>query len=227
METRPTSAWSRGRMAACIDHTLLKPAATDEQIVRLCREALAARFAAVCVNPCHIRLVASQLAGSTVRACSVIGFPLGAAAGRIKAAEAELAVAEGAGEVDMVINIGAMKSGRPADVEDDIRRVVEAAGGAPVKVIIETCFLTDAEKEAACRLAANAGARFVKTSTGFGTGGATVADVRLMRAAVGPALGVKASGGIRTLADALAMLEAGANRIGTSSGMEILAHLPA
>jgi len=222
-----TPAWSRGRMAACIDHTLLKPAATDEQIVRLCREALESQFASVCVNPCHIRLAASQVAHSPVKACSVIGFPLGANTARIKAAEAERAVSEGAGEVDMVIQVGALKSGRFFDVEEDIRGVVAAAGGVPVKVIIETCFLTEAEKVTACRLALNAGAHFVKTSTGFGSGGATVADVRLMRAAVGPALGVKAAGGIRTLAEALAMLEAGANRIGTSAGMEILSQMPA
>lgn len=220
-----TSAWSRSRMAACIDHTLLKPVATDEQIVQLCREALASNFAAVCVNPCHLRLVAAQLAHSPVKACSVIGFPLGASTTRIKAAEAELAVAEGASEVDMVISVGALKSGRLADVEDDIRQVAAAAGEALVKVIIETCFLTDTEKVAACRLAMNAGAAFVKTSTGFGSGGATVADVRLMRSTVGSALGVKASGGVRTLADALAMLEAGATRIGTSSGMEILSQI--
>lgn len=226
METNMTPAWSRSRMAACIDHTLLKPVATDEQIVQLCREALESKFASVCVNPCHIRLAVSQLAHSSVKACSVIGFPLGASTSRIKAAEAELAVAEGAGEVDMVISIGALRSGRFFDVEADIRQVVTAAGGVPVKVIIETCFLADAEKVTACKLAVNAGAKFVKTSTGFGSGGATVADVRLMRSTVGPVLGVKASGGIRTLADALAMLEAGANRIGTSSGNEILSQLP-
>ena len=214
-------------MAACIDHTLLKPVATDEQIVQLCREALASNFASVCVNPCHIRLAAAHLARSPIKACSVIGFPLGASTTRIKAAEAEQAVADGAAEVDMVISIGALKSGRLADVEDDIRQVAAVAGGALVKVIIETCFLTATEKVTACRLAMNAGADFVKTSTGFGSGGATVADVRLMRSTVGSALGVKASGGVRTLADALAMLEAGANRIGTSSGMEILSQMPA
>jgi deoxyribose-phosphate aldolase len=227
METDMTSPWNRSRMADCIDHTLLKPFATDEQIVQLCREALASNFAAVCVNPCHIRLAAAHLAHSPVKACCVVGFPLGANTTRIKAAEADRAVAEGAAEVDMVISIGALKSGRLVDAEDDIRLVVEAAGGALVKVIIEACFLTDAEKVAACRLAMNAGADFVKTSTGFGSGGATVADVRLMRSTVGSGLGVKASGGIRTLADALAMLEAGASRIGTSSGMEILSQMPA
>jgi len=220
-----TPPLSRRRMAACIDHTLLKPVATDEQIVQLCREALSSNFASVCVNPCHIRLAAAQLTHSPVKACSVIGFPLGANTTRIKAAEAEQAVAEGAAEVDMVIAVGALKSGRLADVENDIRQVAAAAGGALVKVIIETCYLRDTEKVTACRLAMNAGADFVKTSTGFGSGGATVADVRLMRSTVGSALGVKASGGVRTLADALAMLEAGANRIGTSSGMEILSQI--
>jgi deoxyribose-phosphate aldolase len=222
-----TSHWNRSRMAACIDHTLLKPTATDEQIVQLCRQALESKFASVCVNPCHIRLAVSQLSQSTVKACSVIGFPLGANTPLIKAAEAEQAVAEGAAEVDMVIQVGALKSGRFDNVEQDICGVVKAAAGALVKVIIEACFLTDAEKVTACRLAMNAGAHFVKTSTGFGSGGATAADVRLMRSTVGSALGVKASGGIRTLADALGMLEAGANRIGTSSGMEILSQMPA
>lgn len=221
-----TTHWNRSRLAACIDHTLLKPTAADEQIGQLCREALASQFASVCVNPCHIRFVAAALAHSTVKACSVIGFPLGANSSRIKAAEAGQAVAEGAGEIDMVVNIGWVKSGRWVDVEEDMREVVQAAGGALVKVIIETCFLTDEEKVAACTLAMSAGAHFVKTSTGFGSGGATAADVRLMRATVGPGLGVKASGGIRTLEDALAMLEAGANRLGTSSGMEILSQMP-
>jgi deoxyribose-phosphate aldolase len=224
-ENDMTTTWTRGRLAACIDHTLLKPTATQEQIRSLCREARSAGFAAVCVNPCYIPLVAAELSGSPVNACAVIGFPLGANDGRIKAAEAELAVAQGAAEVDMVIQIGALKAGRLAEVEQDIRGVVQAAGAALVKVIIETCFLTDAEKATACRLAASAGARFVKTSTGFGSGGATAADVRLMRATVGAALGVKASGGIRSLADILAMLEAGASRIGTSAGMEIVAQV--
>jgi deoxyribose-phosphate aldolase len=221
-----TPLWNRSRMAACIDHTLLKPTATDEQIVQLCREALESKFASVCVNPCHIRLAASQLSHSTVKACSVIGFPLGANTPLIKAAEAGQAVAEGAAEVDMVIQVGALKSGRFENVEQDICGVVKAAAGALVKVIIETCFLTDEEKVTACRLAMSAGAHFVKTSTGFGSSGATAADVRRMRVTVGAALGVKASGGIRTLADAHAMLEAGANRIGTSSGMEILSQIP-
>ena len=218
-------AWTRSRLAACIDHTLLKPNATDDQIRSLCREARECRFAAACVNPAAVPLATECLAGSAVKPCAVIGFPLGANATRIKAAEAALAVEQGAAEVDMVISVGTLKSGRGTDVESDIRAVVAAAGGALVKVILETCFLSDEEKRTACRLAVNAGAHFVKTSTGFGSGGATVEDVRLMRAAVGPTLGVKASGGIRTLADALAMLDAGATRIGTSSGPAILAGL--
>jgi len=220
------TAWTRGRLAACIDHTLLKPTATDDQIRALCAEAAAAGFASACVNPCHVPLAAACLAGSPVRACAVVGFPLGASASRIKAAEAALAVAQGAAEVDMVLNVGFLKSGRAADVESDIRAVVAAAAGAVVKVILETCFLSDAEKRTACGLAVAAGAHFVKTSTGFGSGGATAADVRLLREAVGPDIGVKASGGIRTLADALAMLDAGASRIGTSAGVEIIAGLP-
>ena len=216
------TAWTRSRLAACIDHTLLKPDATDDQIRALCAEAATAGFASACVNPCHVPLVAACLAGSPVKTCAVVGFPLGASASRTKAAEAALAVEQGAAEVDMVLNVGWLKSGRSADVAADIRAVVRASAGALVKVILECCFLTDEEKRDACRLAVAAGAHFVKTSTGFGSGGATAADVRLMREAVGPEIGVKASGGIRTLADALAMLEAGASRIGASSGLQIL-----
>jgi deoxyribose-phosphate aldolase len=214
--------WTRSRLAACIDHTLLKPDATDDQVRALCAEAAAAGFAAACVNPCHVPLAAGCLAGSPVKVCAVVGFPLGASASRVKAAEAALAVEQGAGEVDMVLNVGWLKSGRAADAAADIRAVVRASAWATVKVILECCFLTDAEKREACRLAVAAGAHFVKTSTGFGSGGATAADVRLLREAVGPEIGVKASGGIRTLADALAMLEAGASRIGASSGLQIL-----
>lgn len=215
-------AWTRSRLAACIDHTLLKPEATDDQIRALCAEAAAAGFASACVNPCHVPLASGCLAGSPVKVCAVVGFPLGASASRIKAAEAALAVEQGAAEVDMVLNVGWLKSGRSAEVAADIRAVVRASAGATVKVILECCFLTDAEKREACRLAVAAGAHFVKTSTGFGSGGATAADVRLLREAVGPEIGVKASGGIRTLADAMAMLEGGASRIGASSGLQIL-----
>jgi deoxyribose-phosphate aldolase len=215
--------WTPRHLAATIDHTLLKPDATEAQVMALCREAKKFAFAAVCVNPCHIPLVAQTLQEVPgVRACSVIGFPLGANRSPIKAAEAKQAVADGAQEIDMVMAVGALKEGRLDAVEDDIREVVAAAGKALVKVIIETCCLTDAEKITACQSAVRAGAQFVKTSTGFGGAGATVADVRLMRSVVGAAIGVKASGGIRSLEQAMAMLEAGATRIGTSSGVAIV-----
>ena len=215
--------WTPRHLAATIDHTLLKPEATEAQVMALCREAEEFGFAAVCVNPCHIPLVAKTLREAPgVRACSVIGFPLGANRSPIKAAETRQAVADGAREIDMVMAVGALKEGRLDAVEADIRGVVEAAGNALVKVIIETCCLTDAEKVAACQSAVRAGARFVKTSTGFGSTGATVADVRLMRSVVGTEIGVKASGGIRSLEQALAMLEAGATRLGTSSGVALV-----
>ena len=215
--------WTRATLAKTIDHTLLKATGTADMVRTLCAEARQHGFASVCVNPCWVPLCARELAGSDVLVCTVIGFPLGANASEIKAAEAGLAVAQGAGEVDMVINVGAAKAGDWERVEADIRAVVEAAGGATVKVILETCYLTDAEKREACAASSRAGARFVKTSTGFGTGGATVEDIRLMRAAVGSSLQVKASGGVRNLQDALAMLEAGADRIGASSGVAIVA----
>ena len=215
--------WTLRHLAATIDHTLLKPEATEAQVMALCREAKKFGFAAVCVNPCHIPLVAKTLQETPqVRACSVIGFPLGANRSLIKAAETQQAVADGAQEIDMVMAVGALKEGRLDAVEEDIRGVVEAAGKALVKVIIETCCLTDAEKITACQSAIRAGAQFVKTSTGFGGAGATVADVRLMRSVVGAAIGVKASGGIRSLEQGMAMLEAGATRIGTSSGVAIV-----
>jgi deoxyribose-phosphate aldolase len=215
--------WNAKTLAAAIDHTLLKPDATSAQIVAICSEAQRFGFAAVCVNPCHIPLVAQALREApAVRACSVIGFPLGANHRRIKAAETQQAVVDGAREVDMVMAVGALKDGRLDAVAADIRAVVEAAGEVPVKVIIETCCLTDDEKITACQLAVRSGAQFVKTSTGFGSAGATAADVRLMRAAVGKGLGVKASGGIRTLEQTMEMIEAGANRIGTSSGVAII-----
>jgi len=215
--------WSSRRLAATIDHTLLKADATEAQVIELCLEAKTFGFAAVCVNPCHIPLVAKTLQDAPeVRACSVIGFPLGANRSPIKAAETRQAVADGAQEIDMVIALGALKEGRLDAVEEDIRGVVEAAGEALVKVIIETCCLTDAEKMAACQSAVQAGAQFVKTSTGFGSAGANVADIRLMRSAVGTEIGVKASGGIRSLDQAMQMLDAGATRIGTSSGVAII-----
>jgi phosphopentomutase/deoxyribose-phosphate aldolase len=211
-------------IARLIDHTLLRADAEVEEIERLCDEALRFNFASVCVNPTHVGLVADRLDGSPVLTCTVVGFPLGATTSLQKAIETELAVYDGAQEIDMVINIGALKDGNLEFVENDIAAVVEAAheGGALCKVIIETALLTDSEKIHACELAKNARADFVKTSTGFSTGGATVEDVALMRETVGSDLGVKASGGVRTGADALAMVEAGANRIGASSGVSIM-----
>lgn len=210
-------------LASYIDHTLLKADATEAQITRLCAEAREHRFASVCVNPRWVALCAQLLAGSGVRVCTVIGFPLGASSSAIKAAETRQAVADGADELDMVISVGDLKAGNNEFVRADIRGVVKAAEGRTVKVIIEACLLTDEEKSLACKLAMAAGGDFVKTSTGFSTGGATVADVKLMRAAVGPNFGVKAAGGIRTRQDALAMIEAGANRLGASAGIAICA----
>lgn len=209
-------------LAALIDHTILKPDATEAQVGRFCEEALQHRFSSVCVNPVHAALVAAALAGSDVRTCSVIGFPLGASATRAKAAETALAIADGASEIDMVIAIGALKEGRHDYVRNDIAAVRAACPDAVLKVIIETCLLDDEEKRAACRLAKATGADFVKTSTGFSSAGATVADVALMRAEVGPDMGVKASGGIRTLEALRAMVAAGATRIGSSSGIAIV-----
>ena len=217
--------WNKASLAKTIDHTLLKAIATEQAVRELCAEARKNGFASVCVNPVGCRYC-RELAGSSVMVCTVIGFPLGANASEIKAAEAKLAVAQGAKEVDMVINIGAAKGGDWKAVEQDIREVVKAAGNAAVKVIIETCYLSDSEKVKACETAARAGARFMKTSTGFGTGGATVEDVRLMKKTVGDKLLVKAAGGIRTYHDAILMLDAGADRIGASSGVTIVSELP-
>lgn len=210
------------KMAAMIDHTVLKPVATKEQVLQLCKEALENKFASVCINPWFVKLVAQELKGSEVKTCTVIGFPLGANTTEVKVFETKQAVEEGAEEIDMVINIGALKEGNLEYVENDIAQVVKASQGKLVKVIIEACFLTDEEKVTACELSKKAGAHFVKTSTGFGTGGATAADVALMRKTVGDSVGVKASGGVRNLQDALTMVEAGANRIGTSSGLSII-----
>lgn len=266
--------FTRESLAAIIDQTLLKSVATEEDIVKLCAGARRYNFASVCVNSGFVPLVARQLAGSRVKVCSVVGFPLGAMATAAKAFEAAEAVRAGAEEIDMVINVGLLKGGRLDQVREDIGAVVAAARGSAlgskdregrgiptdkasvsyingklpsrlakgspvtpngavpvvgseqegilVKVIIETCYLTEEEKVTACRLAEEVGADFVKTSTGFGSGGATVADVRLMRQVVGDRLGVKASGGIRTLQDALAMVEAGASRLGASAGEAIV-----
>lgn len=212
-------------VAALIDHTLLKPEATAASAERLCHEAIEHGFASVCVNPVFVPKVALLLTGSPVKTCSVIGFPLGATLTRAKVDEAGAALEEGAQELDMVIHIGALKAGDNQSVAADIRSVVEACHSARAlcKVIIETCLLTEDEKERACRISRDAGADFVKTSTGFSSGGATAADVELMRRVVGEEMGVKASGGIRSLDELLAMVEAGANRIGTSSGPKILA----
>jgi len=213
--------------ASLIDHTLLKPTATADQIRQLCAEAREYKFAAVCVNPVWVPLCAEILAGSPVAVCTVVGFPLGADLSETKAFEAERCVALGAGEIDMVINIGALKAQDFAAVRDDIAAVVSNshAAGAIVKVIIEAAYLTDEEKVAACVLAKNAGADFVKTSTGFGPSGATAADVALMRRVVGPDIGVKAAGGIRSGGDFKSMVAAGANRIGASAGVKIVAEL--
>jgi deoxyribose-phosphate aldolase len=209
-------------LARMIDHTLLRPDASQEQILQLCREAQEYQFYSVCVNPCWVKTCAEALASSTVHVCSVIGFPLGANCSCLKAEEAKRAVQDGAAEIDMVMNIGRLKSGNLTGVRDDIRRVVEAGQPALVKVILETCLLSEEEKIAACVLAREAGAHFVKTSTGFSSAGATTADIQLMRRVVGEQMGVKASGGIRDYQTANAMIQAGANRIGASAGIAIV-----
>ncbi|WP_400164091.1 deoxyribose-phosphate aldolase [Brevibacillus sp. TJ4] len=205
-----------------IDHTLLKPEATAAMIDKLCAEAKEHNFASVCVNPYWVKRCAELLAGTEVKVCTVIGFPLGATTTASKAAETKDAIANGAGEVDMVLNIGALKSGDLDSVKRDVAAVKQAAGDVLLKVILETGLLTDEEKETACKLCVEAGADYVKTSTGFGQGGATVQDIALMRKTVGDKLGVKASGGVRDRETALAMIEAGASRIGTSSGVAIV-----
>lgn len=205
-----------------IDHTFLKQDATPEQIISLCNEAKQFDFMSVCVNPAYVPLAAECLKGSTVKVCTVIGFPLGMNLTRTKIDEASLAIKQGADEIDMVINVGMLKSGNSDYVKEEIKLLKEVAGHRILKVIIETCLLTDEEKILACKIAKEAGADFVKTSTGFSTGGATVHDVELMRKTVGPDMGVKASGGVRTHEDLLAMVEAGASRIGTSNGTKII-----
>ena len=210
-------------VASFIDHTLLKPEATPQQIETLCEEARQNGFASVCINPVYVPLAHRLLAGSPVMTCTVIGFPLGATMTAAKIEETRAAIEAGAQEVDMVIPVGLLKGGEYAIVLEDIRSVVETAHGlaAAVKVIIETALLTQSEKITACLLAQAAGADFVKTSTGFSTSGATVQDVELMRRVVGPQMGVKAAGGVRSLSDARAMLQAGATRLGSSSGVKI------
>jgi deoxyribose-phosphate aldolase len=212
-------------LAAKIDHTNLKPEATPEDIIRLCQEAKTYGFAAVCVNPVYVPLVQEELDGSAVRICTVVGFPLGANGKVAKCAEAEWVLAEGAQEVDMVIHVGGLKSGDWKAVQEEVQAVTELCHkkGALCKVILEMALLTDEEKRRGCELCVEAGADFVKTSTGFGPGGATVEDVRLMASIVRPhGLGVKAAGGIRSYADALSMLAAGATRIGASAGVRII-----
>jgi len=211
-------------LARFIDHTLLKPEATAQQVEKLCQEAKTYGFASVCINPSDVKLATELMRGSAVKVCTVVGFPLGATLALVKVFEAEQAINNGATEIDMVINIGALKSGNVSLVEQDIATVVKTCHqhGAICKVIIETALLTDDEKVRVCQLAKQANADFVKTSTGFSTGGATVADVALMRRTVGTEMGVKASGGIKTLADAQAMLDAGASRLGTSAGVQIM-----
>lgn len=209
-------------IARIIDHTLLSPDATPEQVEKLCTEARECGFATVCVNSCYVPLCRRWLRGSPVKVCTVIGFPLGAGLREAKATEAAAAVNLGADELDMVANIGWLKAGADEMVVSDIHRVVDAAQKRPVKVIIETCLLTDEEKERATSLVVDAGASFVKTSTGFSTGGATAADVALLARVAAGRIGVKASGGIRDLATARKMVDAGATRIGTSSGVKIV-----
>ncbi len=209
-------------IASYIDHTVLAADATEEKIQKLCNEAKEWKFASVCVNTCWTKFCAQELEGTGVNVCTVVGFPLGAMCTKAKAFEAKCAVEDGATEVDMVINIGLLKDHKDDLVEEDIREVKKACGDKVLKVIIEACLLTDEEKVRACELSVKAGADFVKTSTGFSKWGAKVEDVALMRKTVGPKVGVKAAGGIRTYEDAVNMIEAGANRLGCSAGIAIV-----
>lgn len=218
-------------MAEIIDHTLLKATATEKDILLLCEEAKLHGFGYVCVNPCWVKKAAAELSGTKTWICTVIGFPLGATTTSVKTVEVTEAMQNGCSGVDMVINLGALKSGLYRQVEDEIRAVVNAVSACRddglVKVIIETCFLSSREKKASCLIARDAGAHFVKTSTGFGSAGATVEDVTLIKSVVGQEMGIKAAGGIKTLAQAKALVEAGATRLGTSSGMAILQEMDA
>jgi deoxyribose-phosphate aldolase len=221
---REIDSLSKADLARFIDHTMLKANAVTTDIEKLCNEAKRYGFCSVCVNSCRVPLAANALRGTGIGVCTVVGFPLGAMSSASKAFEASEAVANGATEVDMVLNVGALKAGETDDVYRDIKAVREATKGkALLKVIIETCLLSDEEKVMACRLSVKAGADFVKTSTGFSTAGAKVEDIALMRRTVGPDVGVKASGGIRTAEDAVAMLRAGATRIGCGAGVAIIA----
>jgi deoxyribose-phosphate aldolase len=209
-------------VARMVDHTLLKPNATQDEVAKLCEEARKYCFASVCINPSYVAYSSQLLQGSGVKVCTVIGFPLGSTTSTVKAVEARDAIANGADEIDMVINVGALKSGNDAVVYEDIKAVREATRGRVLKVILETALLSDEEKVRACVMSKKAGADFVKTSTGFGGGGATVEDVKLMRQTVGPLMGVKASGGIRDTKAAEAMIAAGATRLGTSASVGIV-----
>ena len=220
---------SRQELTHMIDHTLIKPAATKKEVIKLCREAKKYRFSCAVVNSYFVSLARNELKASSVKVCSTVGFPIGATLPEVKAKEARKAVELGAEELDVVMNVSAFKSGDYEAVKKDIEAVVDVKDLNPniiVKVIIETGFLTDKEKSVACRLVKEAGADFVKTSTGLFGGGATVEDIKLMRRAVGKEMGVKAAGGIRTLKDAYAMIEAGANRIGTSTAIKIIEEMP-
>lgn len=209
-------------LAKYIDHTLLKPNATQDEVKKICDEAKEYGFASVCVNQYYTQYVTEQLANTDVKVCTVVGFPLGAVSTEVKVFETKKAIEDGAQEIDMVINIGALKDNKSDYVLNDIKAIVEAARPAIVKVIFETCLLTDEEKIKACQLSVEAGAAFVKTSTGFSTGGATVSDIKLMRQTVGKDVGVKASGAVRDYETAMAVIEAGANRIGASAGIAIV-----
>ena len=225
----PALSISAEAMASYIDHTILKADATSEDILRLCSEAAEYRFKAVCVNPSRVSLAAKALSGTDVQVCTVVGFPLGASTPASKAFEAAEAVRNGAMEIDMVINIGLLKEGKEDEVYRDVKSVVDSVSSvnslALVKVIIETCYLTSEEIIKASLISERAGAGFVKTSTGLGTGGATVENIKLIRGTAAPHMGIKASGGIKTLDQALRMIEAGATRIGTSSGLQIIKEL--
>lgn len=224
--TKTAKMLAKTNIARLIDHTALRPEVTGVQIEKLCREALQYRFYSVCINPSFIPLAKAFLNGSEVKICSVVGFPLGATLSRVKAYETEEAIKEGAQEIDMVINISALKEKDYKKVLDDIEAVVKSASGLICKVILENCLLTDEEKMVGCQLVLQAGAHFVKTSTGFDKGGATTADLELMRSVVGEHLGIKAAGGIRDYETALKMVAAGATRIGASQGVQIVAGSP-
>jgi deoxyribose-phosphate aldolase len=209
-------------LAKMMDHTILKAVATPADVKSICEEALKINAASVCVNPFYVPQVKELLAGSDVKVCTVVGFPLGANTSEVKAFETKDAIEKGAEEIDMVVNVGALLAGDTETVYQDIKAVVDAAGGTLVKVIIETCYLNDEQKRIACELSQKAGADFVKTSTGFGTGGATAHDVELMRSVVGNKMKIKASGGIRTYDDAMAVVAATADRLGVSASLAIL-----